>query len=77
MLHREMIAVCAGIHTEHINKLWGHKVEILCVKFRGIQSNHGGLKWKATSHYPPPYILNFSDNFLRQTHLKKNEKTFL
>ena len=29
MLYREIIAVCAEIHTKHINTLRGHNVEFL------------------------------------------------
>ena len=32
MLYREMIAVCAEIHTKHINTLCGQNVELLNVK---------------------------------------------
>jgi hypothetical protein len=32
MLFREIIAVCFQIHTKHINKLCGQKVEMLSVK---------------------------------------------
>jgi hypothetical protein len=32
MLYREIIAVCSGIHTKHINKVWGQNVELLNVK---------------------------------------------
>jgi len=32
MLYREMTAVCSQIHTKHINKLCGQKVELLNVK---------------------------------------------
>jgi len=32
MLYREIIAVCFQIHTKHINKLCGQKVELLNVK---------------------------------------------
>jgi len=32
MLYREIIAVCSEIHTEHLNTLCGHNVELLNVK---------------------------------------------
>jgi len=32
MLHREIIAVCPQINTEHINTLCGQNVELLNVK---------------------------------------------
>jgi len=32
MLYREIIALCSQIHTEHINTLCGHNVELLDVK---------------------------------------------
>ena len=32
MLHREIIAVCSGIHTKHINRLCGQNVELLNIK---------------------------------------------
>jgi len=32
MLHREIIAVCSQIHTQHINTLCGQKVEFFNVK---------------------------------------------
>ena len=32
MLYRKIIAVCSEIHTKHINKLCGRKVEFLNVK---------------------------------------------
>jgi hypothetical protein len=32
MLYREIIAVCAEIHTKHINTLCGQNVEFLSIK---------------------------------------------
>jgi hypothetical protein len=32
MLYKEIIAVCSQIHTKHINKLCGQKVELSNVK---------------------------------------------
>ena len=32
MLYREIIAVCSEIHTKHINKLCGLKVEFVNVR---------------------------------------------
>jgi len=32
MLHREIIAVCSQIHTNHMNTLCGQTVELLNVK---------------------------------------------
>jgi hypothetical protein len=32
MLYSEIIAVCAQIHTKHINTQWGQNVELLNVK---------------------------------------------
>jgi len=32
MLYREIMAVCSEIHTEHINTVCGHNVELLNVK---------------------------------------------
>jgi len=32
MLYREIIAVCFEIHTQHINTLFGQKVELLNIK---------------------------------------------
>jgi hypothetical protein len=32
MMYREIIAVCFQIHTKHINKLCGQKVELLNAK---------------------------------------------
>jgi hypothetical protein len=56
MLHNEITAICFEIHTKHINTLCGHKVEFFSVKFECIYSNKCALNWKATSHYPPPYL---------------------
>jgi hypothetical protein len=74
MSYREIIAVFSEIRTEHINTPCGQNVEILSFKCGGLYSNQGALEWKATSHYPPIYILNFSENFTRQTHLKHKKK---
>ena len=32
MLYREIMAVCSEIHTEHLNTVCGHNVELLDVK---------------------------------------------
>ena len=32
MFYREIIAVCSGIHTKHINTLCGQNVELLNAK---------------------------------------------
>ena len=32
MLYREIIALCSGIHTKHINTLCGQNVELLNVE---------------------------------------------
>ena len=44
MLYREIIAVCSGIHTKHINTLCGQKVELLNVKLGGTYSDQWALK---------------------------------
>jgi len=43
MLYREIIAVCSEILTEHINTLWGQKVDFLNVKPGGTYSDHWAL----------------------------------
>ena len=40
MLYREIMAVCSQIHTKHINKVCGQKVELLNVKNGGTYSDH-------------------------------------
>jgi hypothetical protein len=44
MLYREIIAVCSEIHTKHINRLCGQKVEFVNIKPGGTYSNHWALK---------------------------------
>ena len=44
MLYREIIAVCSGIHTKHINTLCGQNVEFLNEKPGGTYSDHWDLK---------------------------------
>jgi len=44
MLHREIIAVCSEIHTNHINIQYGQDVELGIVKLGGTYSNHWTLK---------------------------------
>jgi len=44
MLYREIIAVCCGIHTKHINTLCGQNVELLTVKSGGTYSDHWAFK---------------------------------
>jgi hypothetical protein len=44
MLYREIIAVCAEIHTKHINTLCGQHVEFVNVKPGGTYSNRWALK---------------------------------
>jgi len=44
MLYREIIDGCSEIHTKHINKLCGQKVELLNVKLGGTYSNHWTVK---------------------------------
>jgi hypothetical protein len=44
MLHREIIAVCSEIHTEHINMMRGQNVEFFNVTSGGIYSDHWALK---------------------------------
>jgi hypothetical protein len=39
MLYRKLIALCAEIHTEHINLPCEHNAELLYVKSGGTQSN--------------------------------------
>jgi len=43
MLYREIIVVCSQIHTKHINRLYGQKVEYLNVKPGGTYSHHWAL----------------------------------
>jgi hypothetical protein len=43
MLHKEIIAVCSEVHTEHINALCGYNVEFLNVKIGGTYLNHLAL----------------------------------
>jgi hypothetical protein len=40
MLYREIIAVCAEIHTKHINTLCRQNVEFVNVKPDGTYSDH-------------------------------------
>jgi len=40
MLYREIIAICADIHTENVNTLCGQNVEFVKVKPGGTYSNH-------------------------------------
>jgi hypothetical protein len=42
-LYREIIAVCAEIHTRHVNTLCGQKVEFLNINSGGICINHWAL----------------------------------
>jgi len=44
MPHREIIAVCSEIHTQHINTLCGQNAEFLNVKPGGIYGDHWALK---------------------------------
>ena len=44
MLHREIIAVCSQIHTEHINTLCGQNADLLNVKPGGTYSDHWASK---------------------------------
>jgi hypothetical protein len=44
MLHREIMAVCSEIHTNHINTLCGQNVQFFNVKPGGTYSNYWGLK---------------------------------
>jgi hypothetical protein len=40
MLHREIIVVSSGIHTEHINTLRGRNARFENVNTAGTTSNH-------------------------------------
>ena len=44
MLYRDIIAVCSGIQTKHINTLCVQKVGFLNIKSCGIYSKNIGLK---------------------------------
>jgi hypothetical protein len=44
MLYREIIAVCAEIHTKHINTVCGQNVEFVNVIPGGTYSNHWALE---------------------------------
>ena len=56
MLYRERIAVCSEIHTKHINKLCGQKVELLNVKTGGTYIDHWALKGLyILTHRSSPY----------------------
>jgi hypothetical protein len=44
MQYREIIAVCSGIHTKHINTLCGQNVQFVNVKPSDTYSNHWALK---------------------------------
>jgi len=46
MLYREIITVCSGIHTKHINTLCRQKLELLNMKPDGTYSNHWAVKFK-------------------------------
>ena len=56
MLYREIIAVCSGIHTKHINTLCGQNVELVSVKlvvhivtsgcFKGLDRKFSALNTK-------------------------------
>jgi hypothetical protein len=48
MLYREIIDVCSGIHTKHINTLCRQKVELLSMKPDGTYtcSKHWTVKFK-------------------------------
>jgi hypothetical protein len=63
MLYREIIAVCADIHTEHVNTLCGQNVEFVKVKPGGTYSNHRILKGYI-SDISLKYCWRFSDSTL-------------
>jgi hypothetical protein len=44
MLYREIIAVCAEIHTKHTNTLCGQNVEFVNAISGGTYSDHWALK---------------------------------
>jgi hypothetical protein len=44
MLYREIIAVCYGIRTKHINALCGQNLGFLCIKSVGIYSDQWATK---------------------------------
>jgi hypothetical protein len=46
MLYREIIAVCSGIQTKHINTLCRQNVELLNMKPGGMYSDHWAVKFK-------------------------------
>jgi len=58
MLYREIIALCSQIHTEHINKLCGQKVEFF--NFR-----HGGMYSELDFKGLLTYLLLGAESFLR------------
>ena len=43
-LHREIIAVCSEVRTEHINTVCGQNVEFAAAKRGGTQSTQWGLR---------------------------------
>ena len=45
MLYREIIALCCGIHTEHVNTLCGQNVELWDVQTNGVHSTHKTLRF--------------------------------
>jgi hypothetical protein len=49
MLYREIIAVCAEIHTKHINTLCGRNVGFVNVK-------HGGIKTVPRNEHTPSWL---------------------
>ena len=56
MLHREIIAVCSGIHTKNINNFRGQNAEILNVEPAGTytRSNPWGFEGLILFLYCPP-----------------------
>ena len=82
MLYREIIAVCSGIHTKHINTLCGQNVELLNVKLVVHIVTTGLYRVSATepSHcdavpqYPPVSALSLMEHTCRALcHVKTDD----
>ena len=70
MLYREIIAVCSGIHSKHINTLCGQKVEF-------VKAKPGGTKRIGPCRYPKTTAtFAYSFNSLPTVHTDRSTECF-
>ena len=68
MLYREIIAVCSEIHTQHINTLCGHNVELYIeIQFVPRSKHTPSLLYRMSHSLPNPELKILQRNLNRST----------